>query len=115
MKEIIKHLGQTYGIKNINWSAQMMITKSLLKTYTKEQLLYAIDYYKKRGVEIYSMGYFKNSMDKPCRELEAQRFIANQDTGDSSERNQRKFREADATFGREKCYFDLFEEPNENH
>lgn len=109
MKQIIAHFVQTFSIDNINWSAQMTILKKLLKTYSKEQILYAIDYYSQKGVHIYSLGYLSKCMDKPMSELMAKKNTAC--WGDNSgERNRRKFAENNQTGSREEHYLDLFEE-----
>ena len=110
MKQIVMHLVQTFGLSNINWSAQMMIVKKLLKTYTQEQILFAIDYYAKQGVHIYSMGFFNTkTMDKPTKEYEALNQTKTW-SDDSGERNRRKFTENNQTGSRAKYNLDLFEE-----
>ena len=109
MKQIIMHLVQTFELTNVNWSAQMMIAKKLLKTYTAEQILFAIDYYAKQGLHIYSLGFLSKTMDKPMKEYEA----VNQTktwSDNSGERNRRKFTENNQAGSRAKHNLDLFEE-----
>lgn len=109
MKTIVQHFVQTFGVTNINWSAQMAILKKLLKTYTKEQITYAIDYYAKRGTEMYSLGFLTKSMDKPMKEFMAIKNTASWGD-DSGERNQRKFTENNQAGSRAKYNLDLFKE-----
>lgn len=110
MKEIISHFVQVFDVQSINWSAQMMILKKLLTKYSKEEIIYAIDYYASKGVSLYSLGYLNSTMDKPCIELKATKStLAWGD--DSGSRNQRKFAENSETRGGKKHYFDMFEKP----
>jgi hypothetical protein len=113
MKGIIAHFVQTFGVDNINWSAQMTILKRLLKTYTKEQITYAIDYYANRGVHIYSLGYLSKCMDKPMQEYMAMKNTASW-SDDSGERNRRKFAENNQAGSRKEYYLDLFEESEQS-
>lgn len=108
MKNIISYFVQTFKINNINWSAQMAILKRLLKTHTQDEIIFAIGYYKRKGVNMYSLGYLFKTMGEPMRELKALKTIATQ-TGDSYERNQQKFRINNQAFSREKYNLDLFE------
>lgn len=109
MKRIVNHFVKTFEISNINWSSQMLMVKRLLKEYSEQEIIYAIDYYKSLGKDIYSLGYLSKCMDKPIREMKALQQIELQD-GSSSERNKRKFRENNETFSGEKCFGDLFKE-----
>jgi hypothetical protein len=113
MKEIITHFVQTFMLTKINWSAQTVILKKLLTKYTKEEILYAIDYYANKGVSMYSLGYLMNTMDKPCQELKAKQSTTAWGD-DSGTRNQRKFTENNQTRSGEKHYFDLFKEPGQS-
>ena len=109
------HLVQTFGLTQLNWSGQMVIVKRLLKTYTKEQLLYAIDYYAKKGVHIYSIGFLNTkTMKDPINDMQAVNEIK-QWSDDSGTRNQRKFAENNKVGSRKKHYFDLFEEPGQDN
>lgn len=114
MKTIISHFVQTFDIDNINWSAQMVILKKLLKTYSKQQINYAIDYYKAKGINMYSLGYLIRGMDEAITSYKAEIDISLQ-VGDKSERNQRKFRKNNEAFNREKYYIDLFEKSDEDN
>lgn len=112
MKQIVSRLVQTFQIDKINWSAQILMTKKLLEHYTREEILYAIDYYKRMGKEIYSIAYLAKCMDKPIREMKAMQNITLQD-GNSGDRNKRKFRENNEAISRKECFGDLFEKPNQ--
>lgn len=104
---------QTFDVKNINWSAQMVIVKKLLNSYSKEEILYAIDYYKQKGVNMYSIGYLFSAMKDPVDECKAKREV-NLWSGNSGERNQRRLAENNQTRSRKKYSFDLYEEPEQD-
>ena len=89
------------------------MAKKLLELYSKDEILYAIDYYKRMGKDLYSIAYLGKCMDKPIREMKAMKNITLQD-GNSSDRNKRKFRENNEAFSREECFGDLFEKPNQS-
>jgi len=114
MKQIVSHFVKLFDVENINWSAQMTIVKRLLKTYTKEQIIFALNYYANKGVKMYSLGYLSKTMDTPVKEYIAEQNI-NQQVGDASERNRRKLRESNEALSREKRYLDLFEESIEDN
>ena len=114
MRSLIHHLVQANEIEKINYPAQMTILKNLLTKYTNLQIRYAIDYYRNKGVRIYSFGYLKTGMKEALMAMETEVATATQ-VGDSSERNQRKFRKDNETFGREEHYSDLFKEPDEDN
>lgn len=114
MKQIVSHFMALFDVQNVNWSQQMTIVKRLLKSYTKEQIIFALDYYASKGVKMYSLGYLSKTMDTPVREYIAQQNIMQQ-VGDASERNRRKLRESNEALSREKRYLDLFEEPIEDN
>lgn len=111
MKQIVNHFIKTFELVDVNWPSQMLMAKSLLKHYDKSQILYAIEYYKRMGKELYSLSYLTKCMDKPIREMKAMQNISLQD-GNSSDRNKRKFRENNEAFGREECFSDLFKKPD---
>ena len=88
------------------------MAKKLLEQYSKDEILYAIDYYKRMGKDLYSIAYLGKCMDKPIREMKAMKNIALQD-GNSCDRNKRKFRESNEAISRKECFGDLFEKPNQ--
>ena len=100
--------------QNVNWAQQMSQLNKLLKNYTYEEVEYAINYYKKQGIELTSIGYFVYSgfknMKVPVSLLQAEKQIAEMNGGgNSSDRNKQRVRENNKANSREVDYFSMFE------
>lgn len=110
MKKLMGYFVDLFSVKTINYPQQMRMLKRLMETYTKEEIQYALDYYAKNGVSMYSLGYLsEKTMARPLKEIEASKVIE-QWSDDSGERNKRKFAENNKTRSRKRDYFNLFEE-----
>ena len=60
-------------------------------TYSCDQILYALSYYKSRGIDVPSMQWLMGNMDVPCSLLTAENSMANQ-KGNTLERNKRRIK-----------------------
>lgn len=96
---------------NINWPHQMKMLAKLQETYSDEDIVYAVDYYKNRGIPITSFGFllYKDNMKDPCKLAAAERNICMQE-GSSGERNKQRVRNNSKAYGGEEPYFSLFAE-----
>ena len=89
-KEIVIYCCKLFDVSDINWAQQILITKKLLEDYTDTQIIYALDYYKNKGKDIYSMGFLKGRMKDPISMLNAENTA--QGSEGSGERNQNRIR-----------------------
>lgn len=78
---IDKHLIQN---ESLNYSHERDKVNELLLQYTKEQIIYALNYYTNRGNSIPSFGYLKGNMDIPCSLYQAEMYHPR---GNTFERN----------------------------
>lgn len=83
-KELVIKLAETFNIPTVDWRKSMTQMKRLLEKYSPEQIEYAIDYYSKKGVQVYSVGFLSGNMDDPCSLLVAEKHSLK---GGSRERN----------------------------
>lgn len=97
-RDLIDYFITSFNIpaNRINWGFQMKILKSLLLRYTMEEVKYAIDYYKKKGVEVYSLGWLKfgTNMSIPSSLLLAEKYAKE---GGSGERNRKRIEQHNKT------------------
>lgn len=90
-----------------SWSKQVALMKRLTNKYSEEEIKYAIDYYRRRGTKLTSVGFllYKDNMLKPCVELQAVKDVSTQ-TSSSTERNIHK---ANLKKQKKELYYDMFE------
>lgn len=104
--------------EEINYAVQTRLLKTLMSKYKDSEIVYAINYYKRKGLLIKSFGFltYKNcvNMEEPVSLYRAELADANQG-GNSSERNKLRIEHNSKAYGREKHYFDLFEAPREDN
>lgn len=104
--------------ESINWAQQTQLLKKLMGKYRDSEIVYAINYWKKKGLPIKSFGFltyknFKN-MKEPVSLYHAELNI-NYRSGDSSERNKLRIEHNSKTECREEYYYDLFETSREDN
>ncbi len=89
-RELVKYLISTFKLTNVNWAMQTKLAKTLLALYKFSDLTYAINYFKTKGVEIYSLGWLMN--EKNMKEAMSMKVadINSQDSGGSSDRNRKR-------------------------
>ena len=104
----------TFELENFDWKMQTILLKQLLEKYSIDEMFFAINYYHNKGIDIYSLGYFRYGMRKALMAMKAEQDIENQ-VGDANERNRNKLRANNETLDREKYYLDLFEKSNEDN
>ena len=102
----------------INWAQQTQLLKKLMGKYKDSEIVYAINYWKKKGLPIKSFGFltyknFKN-MEEPVSLYHAELNI-NYRSGNSSERNKLRIEHNSKTECREEYYYDLFETSREDN
>ena len=109
--EIFKHFAECFGIEHIDFKKQGSLLKRLKQKYSDEEIIYALDYYKKQGVSLYSLGYllYGNNMIMPCTEYHAKEVVAKQD-GTAESRNMQRIRQNSQAYYRKESYLDLFKE-----
>lgn len=104
--------------EEINYAVQTRLLKTLMSKYKDSEIVYAVNYYKKKGLLIKSFGFltYKNciNMEEPVSLYRAELADAKQG-GNSSERNKLRIEHNSKTYGGKKHYFDLFEEPGEDN
>lgn len=115
-RDIVAYMCKTFALTDIDWSRQMIFAKKLLTKYNGSEIKYAIDYYKEKGKDVYSLGFlmYGSNMKKPISMYTAEKHIQMQENGDSGERNRNKVRQySEAKCGTEyPCY--LFAETGED-
>lgn len=113
-KEIVSYLINSFGLKSVNWGFQMKLAKSLLTQYSYMEIIYAINYYKDKGIQISSLGFltYKMNMKDPCSMYLAEKNM--NEGGNSGERNLERIRQNNQTKHRTQYPINLFEEYNEN-
>lgn len=86
-KELVSYMIVSFSLEKIDWAIQVRHAKDLLTKYTWIQLKYAIDYYKKLGTPLYSLGYLKvkNNMKDPLSMCKAEESIV--EDNNSGKRN----------------------------
>lgn len=107
-KDIVAYLIVTFNVEKVDWSFQMKLAKRLLHLYTGTEIKYAMDYYKTKGDNVYSLGYLLTNghMKDPVSLYHAE--LNMQEGGDSGERNRERIRQNSKTeYGCERN--DLFE------
>ena len=114
MKSIVKYFISTFGVQTVNWPQQVKIVKSLMERYSREEIVYAIDYYKSKGTDMYSLGFLNRNMEEAVTAKKTEEYLSTQ-TGDANERNKRKLRTDNQALDREEYYLDLFAEPDEDN
>lgn len=114
-KDIVAYLVITFGATNIDWPFQMKLAKKLLNKYTGTEIKYALDYYKAKGEDIYSLGYLSTGsrMKDPVSLYHAELNI--QEGGDSGERNRERIRQNSQTEYRAEPVGYLFAESREDN
>ena len=113
-KEIVSYLVNSFGLKDVNWGFQMKLAKSLLTQYSYMEIIYALNYYKNKGIQIYSLGFltYKMNMKDPCSMYLAEKNM--NEGGNSGERNLERIRQNNQTKHRTEYPIHLFEEPDED-
>ena len=94
-KDIVSYLCKTFAVSEINWAQQIKITKKLMEDYSAEQIIYALSYYKNKGIGVYSMGFLKGKMKDPMSMLNAEKHLQRDEN--SGERNQERVRKLCST------------------
>ena len=92
-RQLVIKMAEAFNIQNVNWSKSMSQMKRLLEKFTPEEIEYAIDYYKNKGVEVYSVGFFSGNMGDPCSLLKAEKHSLR---GGSCERNWKRIIQNDS-------------------
>lgn len=87
-KDIVDYFRGLFGVSEINWPQQIRIVKKLLEDYSDTQIIYALNYYKNKGVNVYSIGYLKGRMKDPMSMLTAEKHV--QRNEGSGRRNQER-------------------------
>ena len=102
------------GSRNINWSHQQKLLTLLLKQFSEEEIIFAINFWRSQGVDIKSLGFLTYNnfvkMSLPIQALEAKKYTKKKEGEDSFERNKRKIEQANKTNNRKKSYWSAFEE-----
>jgi hypothetical protein len=111
-KKLLDAFYEIYKPRNINYAYQMQIAKGLVQKYSEDELLYALDYFNKRGISIYSLAYLRGNMEEACSLLKAEKFM---DRGgeDSGSRNWKRVVQNSKAKHREVAPKYLFEESGE--
>lgn len=111
-KELVTKWIELFKPKDVNWKHQMIMAKTLTDKYTVEELFYALEYYRSKGVQMYSLGFLSNNMDDPCSMLKAEKTIQviGGTNGSSKERNWKRVIQADKSKHRKNSVSYLFEE-----
>lgn len=89
-RELVKYLISTFHLTNVNWGMQTKLAKTLLTLYRFSDLTYAINYFKTKGVNIHSLGWFMN--EKNMQEAMSMKMadINSQDSEQSGDRNRKR-------------------------
>lgn len=89
-RELVIYLVSTFNITNVNWSLQVKLAKTLLAEYSWNEVTYAINYYKNKGIDVYSLGYLLhgNNMKEPMSMYYAECHA--QESDKSGERNRKR-------------------------
>lgn len=111
-KDIVSYMGKTFAVSEINWAQQITLTKNLLKKYTPEEIIYALNYHKQKGVKMYSIGFLFRNMTDPIKEMKATKNIIKDDK--SGERNKERVRRLRQTKYRAEYPEHLFTESGED-
>ena len=102
----------------VNWAQQTLLLKKLVGKYKDSEIVYAINYWKKKGLPIKSFGFLtiKNfqNMKEPVSLYHTELNISYRG-GNSSERNKLRVEHNSKTECREEYYYDLFEAPREDN
>ena len=104
--------------ENINWAIQTKLIKKFMGKYEDSEIIYAINYWKKKGLPIKSYGFLTSNNFKNMKEpvsLYHTELNINYQGGNSSERNKLRVKHSSETECREEYYYDLFEAPRENN
>ena len=114
-KDIVTYYIQTFNVQSVNWPLQMRLAKTLLKKYNYNEIKYAIDYYKGKGMEVVSLGFltYKTNMKDPVSLYHAEANVI--EGGDSGDRNWTRIaKNSKAQYGAE-YPVDLFEKSNQDN
>ena len=81
-KDIVAYMCKTFALTDIDWSRQMLFAKKLLTKYNGSEIKYAIDYYKEKGKDVYSLGFlmYGSNMKKPISIINSS-FTSNGENG----------------------------------
>ena len=101
----------------VNWAHQTKLLKKLMGKFSDGEIIYAINYWKKKGLPIKSYGFLTynnfTNMKEPASLYKAEKANTIQG-GDSSERNKLRVEHNSETYSGIKSYFDLFETSGED-
>ena len=89
-KDIVDYFRKLFRVSDINWAQQVQIVKKLQEDYSDTQIIYALNYYRNKGENVYSIGFLKGRMKDPISMQNAER--ATQRSAGSGERNQNRIR-----------------------
>ena len=102
---------------NMNFAVQTKLLKKLRGKFTDSDIIYAINYWKSKGLPIKSYGFLTynnfTNMKEPASLYKAEKANTIQG-GDSSERNKLRVEHNSEAYSGIKSYFDLFETPGED-
>lgn len=102
----------------VNWAHQTKLLKKLMGKFSDGEIIYAMNYWKKKGLPIKSFGFLtiKNfqNMKEPVSLYHTELNISYRG-GNSSERNKLRVEHNSKTECREEYYYDLFEAPREDN
>ena len=103
---------------NMNFAVQTKLLKKLRGKFTDSEIIYAINYWKRKGLPIKSYGFLTynnfTNMKEPASLYKAEKANTIQG-GDSSERNKLRVEHNSKTECREEYYYDLFEAPRKDN
>ena len=107
-KDLVSYLVYVFDLGKVNWAFQMKLAKTILSKYSFGEIKYAIDYYKSRGEDIYSLGFLthKNNMKDPLSMYTAEKNA--QESDDSGKRNWARIEQNRKTVGGEDSAEHLF-------
>ena len=114
-KEIVAYFKRVFALDSINYPLQMRNANALLKKYTSLEIKYAIDYYKEKGQEVFSLGWllYRDNMKYPVSQYHAE--INTQGGEDSGERNKQRVEQYSKAKCRKNDIGYLFEETREDN
>lgn len=94
-KELVLYLASSFKIEGLNWAMQIKIAKKLLNKYKFTDLTYAINYFKSKGVNIYSLGWFLNEKNMGEALSMKAADTHSQDNAQSGDRNRKRIEQLD--------------------
>ena len=108
-KTLVTYWLDKFSPASVNWAQQMMLAKKLLERHTLAELMYAIDYFKNNGTDMYSLGYLTElKLKYPLSQYKAEQY--SQEELNSGERNRMRIEQNNISEYRTDSVSYLFEE-----